>query len=198
MAGAAALSAAPALLRPVLAATEPMLNDDGLHVQPWFLQSFLEMREDLDEAAAAGKRLAVIWEQKGCPYCRETHRVNFADKRISSYITANFELLQLDLWGSRKVTDFDGEELSEKKLAEKWGVRFTPTTIFFPTLDKLPAGVSGKKAEIARMPGYMKPFHFMSMYQFVQEQAYLNGKFGPYVRKKINALKSAGKSPENW
>ena len=111
---------------------------------------------------------------------------------------ANFNILQINIIGSRMVTDFDGEELSEKKLAEKWGVRFTPTTIFFPTLDKLPAGVSGKKAEIARMPGYMKPFHFMSMYQFVQEQAYLNGKFGPYVRKKINALKSAGKSPENW
>ena len=59
----------------------------------------------------------MIWEQKGCPYCRETHRVNLADQRISSYVTANFEVLQLDLWGSRKVTDFDGKEMEERDLA---------------------------------------------------------------------------------
>jgi len=181
--------------RPAAAAT---IGADGLMTEPWFLNSFMILKEDLEEAAQAGKRFAVIFSLEGCPYCREMHEVNFARQDITDFVRANFNILQINIIGSRMVTDFDGEELSEKKLAEKWGVRFTPTTIFFPTADKLPAGVSGKKAEIARMPGYMKPFHFMSMYRFVQEQAYLNGKFGPYVREKINALKSAGKSPENW
>jgi len=29
-----------------------VLGDDGLYEQPWFLQSFLDLREDLEEAAA--------------------------------------------------------------------------------------------------------------------------------------------------
>ena len=36
------------------------LSEDGLHVQPWFLQSFLDMREDVNEAAAEGKILRII------------------------------------------------------------------------------------------------------------------------------------------
>ena len=41
-------------------------------------------------------------------------------------------MLQLNIIGSRKVTDFDGSELSEKALAAKYSVRFTPTFQFFP------------------------------------------------------------------
>ena len=43
------------------------LGDDGLHKQPWFLQSFLTLADDVAEAEAAGKRLVVIFEQRGCP-----------------------------------------------------------------------------------------------------------------------------------
>jgi len=36
---------------------------------PWFKQSFLDIREDVDEAATAGKRLLLYFYQDGCPYC---------------------------------------------------------------------------------------------------------------------------------
>ena len=179
-------------------ASAAIVGADGLMTEPWFLNSFMILKEDLEEAAQEGKRFAVIFSLEGCPYCREMHEVNFARPDIAEFVKKNFAILQINIIGSRMVTDFDGEELPEKKLAEKWGVRFTPTTVFFPALDRLPKDVSGKEAEIARMPGYMKPFHFMTMYRFVHEQGYLKGKFGPYVREKIKALKSSGKSPENW
>ena len=72
-----------------------------------------------------------MWELRGCPYCRETHLVNFAQARIADYIKANFEVLQLNIIGVRKVKDFDGSELPEKALAAKYGIRFTPTFQFF-------------------------------------------------------------------
>ncbi len=46
---------------------EPILGDDGMYHQPWFLNSFLDLKEDLAEAAEAGKRFVVMWEQRGCP-----------------------------------------------------------------------------------------------------------------------------------
>src|SRR6266550_982081 len=111
---------------------EPILTDDGLYKQAWFLESFLDLSDDLEAARKEGKRFVIMWELKGCPYCKETHLVNFAKSRIADYVKANFEVLQLNIIGSRKVTDFDGAELSEKDLAAKYGVRFTPTFQFFP------------------------------------------------------------------
>lgn len=125
--------AAAGLYAPAGAWAAPILTDDGLYKEPWFLESFLELADDLEAAHKEGKRLAIMWELKGCPYCKETHFVNLARPDISDYIKANFEVLQLNIIGSRKVTDFDGSELSEKELAAKYGVRFTPTFQFFPS-----------------------------------------------------------------
>ena len=162
---------------------EPVLNDDGLYEQPFFVQSFLDLAEDLETAAQAGKRFAVMWELKGCPYCKETHLVNFADPEIRDFVSGNFDILQLNLVGSREVVDFDGEAMEERALARKWGVRFTPTTQFFPeTLDEV-AGRKGSEAEVARMPGYFRPPHFLAMYRFVREKAYETTGFNDYLRQ---------------
>ena len=157
-----------------------ILTDDGLYRQLWFLDSFLDLSEDLTEAAEAGKRFAVMWEQKGCPYCQETHLVNFAQPEIQDFVRNNFEILQLNIFGSRKVTDFDGEELEERTLARKSGVRFTPTIQFFPD-DAAQVGGGGKAAEVARMPGYLRPPHFLAMFRFVSEKAYLSTSFRSYL-----------------
>ncbi|WP_128929360.1 SoxW family protein [Bradyrhizobium guangxiense] len=163
------------------AAAELAVGEDGLYHEPWFLQSFLDLHEDLESAAAGGKRLAIMWELRGCPYCRETHLVNFADVGIANYIRDNFEVLQLNLVGSRKVTDFDREELAEKDLARKYGIRFTPTFQFFPPSAD---GLDAKDAmarEVTRAPGYLKPPHFLAMFRFVRERAYERGSFRDFL-----------------
>ena len=108
------------------------IGDDGLYHQDWFVESFLDLRDDIQEAADEGKHFAILWEQRGCPYCKEMHRVNFAKPEIRKYLKANFNILQLDLWGPRKVTDLDGKEMGERELAQRWRVNFTPTMNFFP------------------------------------------------------------------
>jgi thioredoxin-related protein len=177
---------------------EPALADNGLHTQPWFLESFLELSDDLAEAAAEGKHFAIVWEQRGCPYCREMHRVNFADARIKSFVTSNFVVLQLDLWGSRKVTDFDGEELEERHLARKWGVNFTPSIVFFPDDPEAVKGKDGKAAEVFRMPGYFKPFHFYSMFEYVRGRKYQVMGFQKFLQTKLAELEAKGISPDVW
>jgi thioredoxin-related protein len=164
------------------ARAEPVLTEDGLYRQPWFLESFLELADDLQGAANIGKRFAIMWELRGCPYCRETHLVNFARPEIEDYIKGNFEILQLNIVGSRKVTDFDGAEISEKALAAKYGVRFTPTFQFFP---ESAAGLNEKapdKREVARAPGYMRPDDFLALFRFVREKGYETKSFRDYLR----------------
>ena len=164
------------------ARAEPILTDDGLYKEPWFLESFLELADDLEASHKEGKRFAIMWELKGCPYCKETHFVNFAQPRISDYIRANFEVLQLNIIGSRKVTDFDGVELSEKAIAAKYGVRFTPTFQFFPERAAPLKMMEPVKREVARMPGYLRPDDFLAMFRYVREKAYESKSFRDFVK----------------
>lgn len=177
--------AASALVTPAMAAgDEPVLGDDGLYHQKWFLDSFLELKDDLSEAKENNKQFAIFWELKGCPYCKETHFKNFARPDIKEFIQGNFEILQLNVLGSRKVIDVDGEELTEKALASKYGVRFTPTIQFLhDDVDKI-AKLKPRKREITRIQGYIQPDHFLAMFQFVQSRAFEKMPFRKYIKSR--------------
>jgi thioredoxin-related protein len=176
------LAAGAALLAPQARAEEPILTDDGLYKQPWFLESLLDLSDDLDAATKEGKRFVIMWELKGCPYCKETHFVNFGQSRITDYVKNNFEVLQLNIIGSRKVTDFDGEVLGEKALALKYGVRFTPTFQFFPEDPRQLKPLPATKREVTRAPGYMRPDDFLAMFRYVREKAYESKSFLEFLK----------------
>lgn len=188
--------ASTAAVLPGLAFAEPILGDDGLHKQDWFVDSFLELGDDLETAAAEGRHLMVLFEQAGCPYCRELHLVNFERPEIAAYLTAHFDVIQLDLWGSRSVLDFDGEELEERQLAAKWGVNFTPGTVIFAA-EKVGAS-SASEAEVFRLPGYLKPFHYLSSLEYVQTGEYKKQPFQRYLQDKFRALEEQGVDPDVW
>ena len=172
------------------------VGDDGIHKQPWFSDSFLEMGADLEEAAAEGKGLVVIFEQRGCPYCAELHEVNFAIPEIADYQAEHYYTVQLNLWGDRLVTDFDGEELSEKELAQKWLVNFTPTVVFFA---RDSAGATSEEdAESFRMPGYFKPFHYGSALEYVTSGAFRETGFQRFTRARFERFEEEGKHPSLW
>jgi len=180
------------------AAKTRKIGDNGLHNQDWFLETFLDFRDDHSELTAQNKHLAVIVEQRGCPYCRELHEVNFAREEIVSYMKKHFGVVQIDLWGSRAVTDFDGKEMEERALAIRWRAVFTPTMIFFPKEAALVKGRKGVDAEIFRMPGYFKPFHFMSVLEYVNEGHYRTKQFQSYLQEKFAELRKKGIEPNVW
>lgn len=170
------------LAGPAGAADSPRYDLGGLHTEDWFHMSLLSLADDLAEAGSQGKRLAIVWEQKGCSYCRDMHANHLADPKISGFIRQHFAVLQLDLRGDRIVTDFDGQVLSEKELARKYRVTLTPTIQFLPeTLDGL-AGRKGADADVARMPGLLNPGHFLAMFEYVHGKHYETQDFPSYLR----------------
>jgi len=196
--GLAAAGLAGLMARPGLASTEDglVVGDDGLHKQEWFLDSFLDMGEDLTEAADEGKGLLVLFEQQGCPYCRELHAVNFARPKLRDYLIANFNTVQIDLFGSRETTDFDGETYEERDLADRWRVHFTPTSVLIPA--SAVGSTSLAKAEGFRMPGYLKPFHYISALEFVATGAHAKQGFQRFLQDKLADLKAKGIEPDVW
>ena len=110
--------ALPPPVGPATPRVEPVRDEDGLYRQRWFLLSFLNLEEDFAEARAAGKRFAVVFEQRGCPYCIRLHTEILPERYINDYMRENFAVLQLDIWGAREVTDFDGKVLSAPNINE--------------------------------------------------------------------------------
>lgn len=190
VAGLALLLAATAGAAEKPVAVPYSYGDEGIYSEPWFLASFLDLRDDLAETAAAGKRLAIVWEQRGCPYCVDMHKTDFADSGVSAYVRANFAIVELNLFGDREVTDFDGAVLTEKQLARKWGIRGTPSIQFFPATPAEVGGRDGGAAEIARMPGYYPPETFIAMFRYVRENRTDGGDFRRYLAD----LKNSGRA----
>ncbi len=178
------------------AANATEIGEDGLHLQPWFSDTFLDMQDDLAEATAEGKDLLILFEQKGCPYCRELHEVNFSRPEIVDYIQAHYLVIQINMWGDREVTDFDGEVLSEKNLANKWFIQFTPTTIMFARDGDAPADF--RAAEAFRLPGYLKPFHYASSLEYVVMDEYKTLPFQRFVQARAERLESEGIEVDLW
>ena len=50
-----------------------VLGEDGLYEEPWIIETFKDLREDLEEANQEQKRFMILFEQKGCGYCKKMH-----------------------------------------------------------------------------------------------------------------------------
>ena len=166
-----------------LAAVE--MGDDGLHKTDWMRDTFKDLAEDLDEANAEGKRLLVMVEQRGCIYCKKMHEEIFPIPEIDALLSDAFFVVQLNMFGDVEVVDFDGEALSEKALARKWGLLFTPTLLFFPEEAE---AKPGNQIAVATIPGAFGPATTKSMLNWVLEKGYEGEEhFQKYHTRKWNA-----------
>lgn len=171
-AGAGTSIKLPPAIGPELPLVEPEKGDDALYHQKWFNESFLNLREDFEEAKREGKRFAVIFEQRGCIYCIKMHKEVLAKKYINDYVRENYRIVQINMWGDREVTDFDGKVLTEKQLVRRWRVVFTPWIVFFK--DDL-TGIDGKEIqdlEVMRMGLGIGPGTFYDMFTWVRMKGY--------------------------
>lgn len=162
----------PPAIGPESPRVEPVKGDDGLYHQTWFNNSFLDLREDFAEAKAEGKRFAVIFEQRGCGYCIKMHTEVLAKKYINDYVRENYRIVQLNLWGDREVTDFDGTVMPEKELARRWAVVFTPWIVFFKDDLSGLEGQWGPPLEAMRMGLGMGAGTFYDMFTWVRIKGY--------------------------
>ena len=146
------------------------IGEDGLHKQPWFSSTFKDIAEDIADATAQGKRLAIVFEQRGCIYCKKLHETVLSDPKVADYISKNFVVVQYNLFGDEEVTDSDGDTLAEKAAARKWRVVYTPTFMFMP--ETLPEGEDAGRAAVSTMPGAFGKGTTLNMFRWVAEKGY--------------------------
>lgn len=148
-------------------------GDDGLHKPDWLRETFKDLSEDLAEANEEGKRLLLIVEQRGCIYCTQMHEEVFPDPEVDALIREKYFVVQINLFGDVEVTDFDGTVLSEKDMASRWGVLFTPTMIFLP--ETVEEGQSAAEASVATMPGAFGRQTTKNLLTWIFDHGYASG-----------------------
>lgn len=185
----AALTALTGLTSPAWSAG---IGEDGLHKQDWFALTFRDVAEDIEAANDEGKRLVMVFEQRGCIYCAKMHEDLLSDPEVSDFIKANFKVVQYNMFGDEEVTDLDGDVLTEKTAARKWGYVFTPTLVFLP--EDVPEGMTVAEAAVATMPGAFGKWTFLNMFKWVAEKGYEGDEhFQKYHARVINELRAEGR-----
>jgi thioredoxin-related protein len=148
------------------------LVNPGFHEKPdWFKNSFLDLREDLQEATGEGKRLILYFHQDGCPYCAKLLNENFSIKEIVDKTRQGFQLIAINIWGDREVVGLSGESTTEKAFAAAMKVMYTPTLLF---LDE-----QGQK--VLRINGYYAPHRFTAALDYVAGREERKRSFRDYL-----------------
>lgn len=142
-------------------ALNPGMVNPGYEDKPaWFKQSFLDLREDVAEAAGQGRRVLLYFYQDGCPYCTKLLREGFGDQEIASLTRSGFDVIAVNLWGDRDVTGLQGEATTEKAFAAGLKVQYTPTMLM---LDE--AGQA-----VLRIDGYFPPHRLRTALDYVAQR----------------------------
>lgn len=129
----------------------------AIEIPSWFNQSFLDLREDVADAAREHKRVMLYFGQDGCPYCAALMKTNFSQPRIVQKARKDLVAIALNIWGDREVTWFDGKTRSEKEFAAFLKLQFTPTLLFLDERGKV----------VARLNGYYPPHRFAAVLDWV-------------------------------
>lgn len=146
------------------AASLPIQGMKPFELPTWFKTSFLDIKEDVQEAKTANKRVILFFEQSNCPYCAHFIQTNFSNPKIQEYIQKHFDIISINLWGDREITNANSlgipNPISEKALCAKLNIWATPTILF---LDEYGAAV-------LRLNGHYDPDNFMLAMRYVAEK----------------------------
>ena len=135
---------------------------DTFELPDWFKVSFLDLSEDNAEAIEVNKHLVVFFWQDFCGYCKNTIEKNLTQQSIRDVFDEHFDVVALNIWGSKEVYGLDGTATTEKEIARSLGVQFTPTIIFF--------NADGKP--VLRLNGYVSPTDMQVALNYVQNKTY--------------------------
>jgi thioredoxin-related protein len=144
----------------------------AIDIPRWFATTFLDFREDVDDAARDGKRLLVYFGQDGCPYCTKLMTVNFSQQAIVDKTRRHFVATAINIFGDREVTWTDGRTMTEKELARVLQVQFTPTILIFDEAGK----------PVVRLDGYYPPNQFEAVLDYAAGKLERTQALGDYVR----------------
>jgi thioredoxin-related protein len=138
----------------------------------WFKDSFLDMKEDLDQAQGAGKLgLMVLFTTEGCSYCDKFIHSSLGDPQLAALVQEHFDAIGLEIFNDAEMVDPRGDHLRVKEFAKREGAGFSPTLLFY----------GGDGALLHRAVGYLSPERFRLALDYLIDGEYQSASFRDYV-----------------
>jgi thioredoxin-related protein len=149
------------------------LLDQALVYPDWFKLGLGDLNDDINDANAAGKfGIIVYYGQKRCAYC-EQFIASLADSSIQHYLRKHFDVIPVDIWGIEEIIDTDDKIYTERELALRYQVIFTPSLVFYDRKGK----------PVYRLRGYYPPYQFRAILRYLVEGFYHTEKFRDYLER---------------
>ena len=142
----------------------------------WFKQSFLEIADDVDEAAEAGKHVVLFFQLNGCPYCDRMLTESFEAEPMSSYVREHFDAISINVRGDREIAFNEEIMVTEKQLSEILKVAATPAILFLDENNKT----------VVRVNGYRAPERFRQILEYVATSSYQSTSLADYLDARLN------------
>ncbi len=150
-----------------------LVNPGYVEKPAWFKNSFLDIRDDIREAAANGRGVMLYFYQDGCPYCARMIQDNFTQRSIVEKTRKYFDVIAINMWGDREVRDLAGNDVTEKQFAKNARVMFTPTLLLLT-----------QKGQLAlRINGYFSPYKLEAALDYVGQKMEAKLAFRDYLQK---------------
>ena len=151
----------------------------------WFKTSFLDLRDDLEEALDTGKQVIMLFiSASRCSYCKAFMDTSLADPAIREQLTESFDVIGLEIFDDRELTTLDGRQYRVKEFVTLSRASYTPTLIFF--------GEGGRL--LLRIVGYYPPDRFRRVLDYLDSRAYEAQPLREYLQASSQEPK-AGNAP---
>jgi thioredoxin-related protein len=142
----------------------------------------MDLRDNLSDAGEEGKLgVMLFFTTEGCSYCHRFLETSLSDEAIVERLRAHFDVLGLEIFSDAELTAPDGASMPVKAFAERQGVQFAPSLLFF--------GTNGEP--LLRLTGYYAPERFARVLDYLIAGAHARQPFHDWERER---LASAGKA----
>ncbi|MDO9222005.1 MAG: thioredoxin family protein [Thiobacillus sp.] len=149
------------------------IRDPGTH---FFQSSFGDLKAELAIAKTQGKKgVFLFFEMDDCPFCARMKATILNQAEVQDAYRAQFLVYSIDVNGDTPLTDFQGQETTEKAFSLVNRVRATPTLLFFDLNGKLVTRFTGPTKNQAE---------FLLLSSYVTEGAYATQSFTQYKQGK--------------
>ena len=151
----------------------------------WFKESFLDLRDDVNDAVVAGKKgILVFLSTRRCSYCKVFLDKTLREPDIRQRVQDSFDVVGLEIFNDSEVSDVDGKVYSIKDYVTAKKAHFTPTLIFY--------GEGGRT--LLRIVGYYPPEKFRRVLDYLENNHYLTTSLREYIATTEKSSKGTEKA----
>lgn len=150
------------------------------HHLHWFKESFLDLQDDLSEAADADKKgVMLMFTTEGCSYCAMFVEKSLKNPTIAALTQKYFDVIGMEIFDDSEMVDTQGNPTRVKDFAYDIGAGMAPSIFFF--------GPDGK--QLLKAVGYQSPERYEMILDYLGQGHHEKTSLKTYIAQQKAGVK---------